>query len=278
MTKIDFCKMTGGGNDFVVINLFRYTNFNFDKAELSKRLCRRCFSIGADGVIFIEPSSEADFFYRHINLDGSLAAICGNGTRCISLYAFTNKIAGRKMCFQSPAGNFKATVDDNHRDVTVDFVPGKNIRLHIPLNIFGNNYDAHFINTGVPHAVIFTDDLEGLDIAKIGHEVVHHQEFQPDMTNANFITIEDEKTIKIRTYERGVEYETLACGTGSISSAVIAAALGKIKPPADVHTRGGMLLQIDFSLVRDPSGNVIGAENITMKGEAEIVFHGTIDI
>ncbi len=277
MIQIKFTKMTGGGNDFVVINNIEHKITENKKTELAKKLCKRFFSIGADGLMFLEKSDKADFFYHHYNPDGSVAGICGNGSRCISLYAYNNNIAGNKMSFDTPVGIFHSEIRGDKKDVKVSFVPAKNIRLNIPVEAEGYNGVCHFILTGVPHCVVFYDSIDNFDINKIGTQLVHHKEFQPEMTNVNFIKIIDSNNIKIRTYERGLEEETLACGTGCISSAMISSILHGLKPPLYMHTKGGMVLEIDFKIIYE-NGKPIGANNITMAGPAETVFTGIIEI
>lgn len=278
MTKIHFYKMSGGGNDFIIINTFNTHLETIDKDKLAILLCNRYFSIGADGLIFIEPSYKADFFYRHYNPDGSLANICGNGSRCISLFAYTKNYAGQKMKFESPAGIFSSEIFPDNQTVKVSFVPAINLRLNIPINTNDFAGNVHYIEPGVPHAILFFDNIEELDVAKIGKQILYHPQFQPAGTNVNFVSISDDKNIKLRTFERGLEYETMACGTGAISSSILTNIIKNLQPPIYVHTKGGMILEIDFTIKHDSNSNPIGAENITMTGEAKFVFEGSIEI
>jgi len=268
--------MSGGGNDFIILEDVALKKLELKK--LASELCKRGHSIGADGLIYIAPSKKADFFYWHFNSDGSVANICGNGSRCVALYAYKRKIANKRMTFETPAGIFSAEVSSNLKTVKVDFIPAKNLRLNIPINIDENFDLVHFIDVGVPHTIVFVEKPNEIDVNKTGKKICFHPEFHPQGTNVNFIKVKDRKNIKIRTYERGVESETLACGTGSISSAIVSGALNKITPPVSLHTSGGSILVVDFQLQYDSNSNPCGANKITLTGEAKFVFEGTIKI
>jgi diaminopimelate epimerase len=267
--RIEFWKMTGAGNDFIVINNMDLHFPEEGRRELFERWCRRGTWIGADGVLLTEPSSRADFRMRYYNADGGEAETCGNGSRCIARFAHEQGIADKHTRFETLAGDYEADVRPDA--VAVGMTDAHSVRDAV--RIFDGVFEGevHFINTGVPHVVIFSDDLAVADVARVGRHLRHHAEFQPAGTNVNFVSARDPHNLDIRTYERGVEAETLACGTGSIASAIIAARQGLAKPPVRVKTASGAILTIEFEPAAD------GARKVVLSGEARIVFRGEIE-
>ena len=152
---------------------------------------------------------------RYFNADGGEVDTCGNGARCISKFAYVNGIVSEKMCFETNAGIYDSEIVGS--DVKVRMSDPFDIRLNFPLQLKDGVHNVCFANSGVPHVIFFVEDLEGTDIVYLGRQTRYHDDFKPAGTNANFIRIRDAQTIDIRTYERGVEDETLACGTGSIA-------------------------------------------------------------
>jgi diaminopimelate epimerase len=263
---ISFVKMSGTGNDFILINNMNLS-LKTDLNKLGLRLCHRQFGIGADGIILIEPATEADFTMRIFNADGSEAEMCGNGSRCAARFAVSQGIAGSKMKFRTLAGIIEAELNDNGAAIKLTDPTG--MKKDIPVNIKGIEYMAQFINTGVPHAVIFTDDIESVSAKMLGSVIRYHEAFKPAGTNVNFAQVIDKGTIRVRTYERGVEDETLACGTGAAASALLSSAMhGVSDRPVKVIVPGGDLM-INFKFENGSFTDVwlIGAVDVTFKGE-----------
>lgn len=231
-------------------------------------LCRRGHSIGSDGLLLIESSQNACFTMRIFMPDGSEAETCGNASRCIALLALKLGITSCEMSFETLAGIYKARVEGNL--VKVSMTDPRDIKTNIAIQEEIPSESLHYIDTGVPHVVLFVNDLENTDIIGIGKLMRYHYLFQPRGTNVNFVKKTDSHNLQIRTYERGVENETLACGTGCIASGVIAGLLGFVTSPVHVHTKGGMTNIVHFTL-RDTQPT-----QIMLEGEARIVFHGEI--
>lgn len=266
---LPFVKMSGTGNDFVMINNMNL-HLQTDLDKLAKKLCYRQFGIGADGIILIEPSAEADFTMRIFNSDGSEAEMCGNGSRCAASFAVEQGIAGNEMRFKTLAGIIEAKL--NGDNAAIRLTDPTDMRSDITVNIKGIDYILHFINTGVPHAIMFTDNVESVLVTMFGSAIRHHQVFKPAGTNVDFVQVVDEGTIRVRTYERGVEDETLACGTGATASALLSAAMqGVDSRPVKVIVPGGELM-IDFSYENGRFSNVwlMGAVDVTFKGEVRL--------
>ncbi len=252
---MEFTKLQGSGNDFVVIDnrdgkVYQIIKkLGIDIKDLVVALCKQHTGIGADGLILIEKPEDPKnhFKWQFFNSDGSVAEMCGNGSRCAVRFAYEKGIVGEEVRFETLAGVIKAWVLDGGKRVKVQLTNPKDYR-EVSLDVDGQRIEGSFINTGVPHFVVVVDELEKLDVVKLGRSIRFHKEFEPKGTNVNFIKPASERAIRIRTYERGVESETLACGTGATASAIVAYRKGLIKEkPVEVHTKGGELLRIDFS-------------------------------
>jgi diaminopimelate epimerase len=266
---LSFVKMSGTGNDFVMINNM-VLGLKADLSKLALRLCNRRFGIGADGIILIEPATEADFTMRIFNSDGSEAEMCGNGSRCAAQFAAAQGIAGSKMKFKTLAGIIEAELNANGAAIKLTGPTG--MRKDIPVNVKGIEYMMQSINTGVPHAVLFTDNVDFISVKMLGSAIRYHEAFKPAGTNVNFVQVIDKGTIRVRTYERGVEDETLACGTGATASALLSAAMqGVSGRPVKVIVPGGELM-IDFAFKDGLFTDVwlIGAVEATFKGEVQL--------
>lgn len=269
--KIKFLKMSGAGNDFIAFDNRKGAIPEEKKSDLAKDLCRRGLSIGSDGILLIEPSSHALFIMRVFMPDGSEAETCGNGARCIALLARKLKIAPRNMSFETRAGVYQAEVRGDH--VKLSMTDPHDLRINILIQESDVPVsEVHFINTGVPHVVLFVKDLDHVDVATIGRRIRRLPEFQPAGTNVNFVELRDKNHMRIRTYERGVEDETLACGTGCIASAMVAAHFGHVKSPVHLKTKSGIVNTVHFT----PGQGL--PTNIKLEGEARIVFEGRIEI
>ncbi|MDQ8204590.1 diaminopimelate epimerase [Pelagicoccus sp. SDUM812003] len=269
--EIEFTKMHGAGNDFVMIE-------NLDgKIELTSeqvaKLCDRRFGIGADGLILLNPpaddSVEATMVYY--NSDGGRVDMCGNGARCFTSFAIQNGVGdGSRVAFKTDAGPMTADADNGQ--FTIRMTPLKDLALDQSLTTPHGTFNYHFMNTGVEHVICFVDDVEEVDIRPEGSAIRYHEQFAPKGTNANFAQIMPDGVIKVRTYERGVEDETLACGTGVTAVAIAAVLKGLSQQPVSVLVAGGDVLTIGFK--RD-GGSV---SEITLTGPAVNVFTGTVEV
>ncbi|MFC1863968.1 diaminopimelate epimerase [Thermodesulfobacteriota bacterium] len=267
MESVEFWKMNGSGNDFILIDNRNRVIAEKDMQDVVKKACRRRESVGADGLIFIINSGDFDFAWRFFNSDGSEAEMCGNGGRCVARFAYLKGIAGPRMTFGTMAGPVSAEVEG--RTVKVLMPEPFDLKTDIDLSIEDGWKSVDFINTGVPHVVIRLEDLENLPILEQGRLIRNHSAFSPQGTNVNFIKVTGNNSLEVRTYERGVEDETLACGTGSIAAALMACKRELVDSPVKVKTRGGEELTIYF---REESHSFYqvwleGSTSISYKGE-----------
>lgn len=268
---VAFTKMSGAGNDFIIIDHRTPLIPVGEQSEFAKRVCRRMFSVGADGLILIENSDTADFRWRFYNGDGSVAEMCGNGARCAARFAFASGIAGSSMSFETLAGIIEAEVKEDDT-VRLRMTPPHDFRTGLSVVLDGQERSLSFVNSGVPHAVLFFDEGEEILVREWGKVVRFHPLFQPAGTNVNFVQKIGENTIRVRTYERGVEDETMACGTGAVASALFAALSGLAVSPVAVVSSGGERLTILFDLEQ----GVLGAENVYLQGPARIIYEGKL--
>lgn len=268
MKVINFTKMAATGNDFVVLDA-RNSALGTRYPILAKKLCDRKFGIGADGMLLIEKSKSADFRMRIFNPDGSEPDMCGNGSRCIALYAKNKKITDCSMLIETRSGKLYAKAGKNI--VKINVTQPKDIRLSISLKSGAKTYRFHHINTGVPHAVFFVNYLDKINLNIFGRSIRYHCAFSPQGANVNVVSMGNESSISIRTYERGVEAETLACGTGATACALISNLVKNLTSPIRVFTRGGEL-KIYFKRKDDKFYDVF------LEGEAKEVFSGEICI
>jgi len=264
MKTINFYKMSGSGNDFIIID---NRNNIVDESDLSNfivNVCRRKMSVGADGVILVENTGNADFKWRFFNSDGSVAEMCGNGARCVARFAYLNNIAGSNMSFETLAGLVKAEVIEER--VKVKMTDPFDLETDVTIELKNGLTSIYSINTGVPHVVMVKNSIDDIDIVKIGREIRYHDRFSPAGTNVNFVCHIKDNTIAIRTYERGVEDETLACGTGAAASAIVMAHKMKLDAPLSVLTRSGEYLNIFF---KEKEGQYY---DIYLEGDARIIY------
>ncbi len=266
---IPFVKMSGTGNDFIIIDHRRPVIHPKTMAEFAALVCRRKFSVGADGLILIENSEQADFRWRFFNADGSVAEMCGNGARCAARFAYMHGIAPARQRFETIAGIIEASVSDIN--VAVRMPAPKNLKLQLTIEVEGKQTELHSVDTGVPHAICFVKEVDKIDVCDLGRKIRHHEAFMPAGTNVNFVG-GSERGLKVRTYERGVEDETLACGTGATAAAFIAALTGRAASPVDIITTGGDILTISFDRVGDT-----GADNVFLKGPAQVIYRGELN-
>ena len=242
---LSFQKMAGAGNDFIVFDNRALKVSNLSK--LAKRLCDRKNAVGADGIIALEKSAKADVRMRILNPDGSEAEMCGNGVRCLAKFAHERKITGSKLSVETIAGMITCEVRGDV--VKAKMIDPKDLKLNLEIALNGHRETVGFVNTGVPHVVKFVKDLQKTDVQSLGKLIRNHPQFAPRGANANFISIGALSVLNIRTYERGVEGETLACGTGSTAAAMVAAVLKNLRSPVRVKTQSGETLKVYFSKV-----------------------------
>jgi diaminopimelate epimerase len=267
MEPIAFYKMNGCGNDFIIID-GRSAQVPADLVEFIKRVCRRKLSIGADGLILIEPSDRYDFQWQFYNADGSRAEMCGNGARCAARFAHELGIAGQTMIFKTDAGPIEAEM--RGEQVKLKMTTPADCRIDYDIVVSGGKQILSSINTGVPHVVLELDGLAAAEIVPLGREIRHHEAFAPAGTNVNFVCPEGERSLQVRTYERGVEDETLACGTGCVAAALVSAARRGWPSPIPVTTRSGGILTIYFQQDGD------NFREVYLEGDARIVYTGEI--
>lgn len=266
MQKIKFWKMSGAGNDFVLITGGRYTAAALGR--LAVRLCAAKTAVGADGLLYVNRAGRGAVSVQYFNSDGS-EAFCGNGSRCAAWWAHRAGLAGRRFLLRTAAGELPAEI-----------TAAETVRMGMPnvasaaLGLAGKYprgiRTVHFLDTGVPHAVVPVAGLGTLDVDGLGRALRHNPAFGRAGTNVNFVGVRGGR-VHVRTFERGVEAETLACGTGLTASAVALALAGAVKSPVRLRSRSGE----DFTVWLKPAGT--GAEAIRIQGPARIVFKGEIE-
>jgi diaminopimelate epimerase len=242
MKTIEFWKMNGSGNDFILIDNRDGKVAEEEMGHLVERVCRRRESVGADGLIFVTKSDRFDFGWRFFNADGGEVEMCGNGGRCAARFAYLKGIANSKMTFETMAGPVSAEVMG--RVVKVLMPDPSGLEMDIDLSHETGWLSVDFVNTGVPHVVIQVENLSDYPVFEQGRVIRCHPMFSPEGTNADFMKVLRPDLLEVRTYERGVEDETLSCGTGAIASAIIASVRGMVGSPVKVRTKGGEELVI----------------------------------
>lgn len=265
--NIPFWKMHGAANDFVLVD-DRAGSFPAGDAKWISSITSRRTGVGSEGVLLIQPSATADFRMRFFNPDGGEVDMCGNGARCIARLAHEIGAAPASMRIETPAGIVRAEARGDV--VQLIMTEPHSWRLHQRIELFGTSFTYHFVNTGVPHVVIEVSDLPGTDVHKLGAAIRYHEAFAPKGTNANFIQLDNHGRLHVRTYERGVEGETLACGTGMVACGLVAGKLGRVKAPVKVIPASGDVLEVDYRDTAD------GATEVTLLGPAVHVFQGTL--
>jgi len=266
--RLPFFKMHGGGNDFVLMDHREGIIPETEQSRFARRVCAPKMGVGADGLILIENSEVADLRWQFFNADGSVAEMCGNGARCAARFAVLNDLASPHLTIQTLAGIIHCEVEDRSTRVLMADVGDLRLNLTIPLQ--GETLAGHFIKVGVPHVVVLTENLEEVPVVQWGREVRFHDMFQPAGTNVNFVRTKGHHALEVRTYERGVEDESLACGTGAVASALICATLGLVASPLAVHTRGGEVLTVFFQTAGQQVTEVF------LEGEALVVYQGEL--
>lgn len=264
MSEVRFFKMTASGNDFIIIdNREKLIDRSFpDLSSFVRKLCRRNFSVGADGVILVERSDRAFFKWRFFNSDGSEAEMCGNGGRCVARFAYEMGIAPETMTFEIQTGIIRAEVKGMR--VKIQLHDPHSLCLDKRIRIDDEEVIINSVNTGVPHVVMIYEKIEDAPVEELGRKIRFHSTFSPSGTNVNFVKILKDDEIMVRTYERGVEGETYACGTGVVASAVVLKEKGLVKTPVNALTKGGESLRV-----------YIGG-GVFLEGEVRFVFEGKL--
>lgn len=268
--SIPFAKYSGTGNDFILIDNRKRVLKEKDISNFTQLACELKTGIGADGVILLEESRRADFKMRIINADGSEPEMCGNGARCITHFANIINCAGKKMEFETLAGLISGEIKSKDI-IRVKLTRPFGFKKDIKIKYKNRQMSLDFINTSVPHVVIFTNNIRRADVFNMGRFIRNHRIFKPAGTNANFVQIRGRHNILVRTYERGVEDETFACGTGAVASAIVASELHSVESPVKVRTHGGGVLTIYFKKK--------GSEykEVFLEGGVKLVYEGGID-
>ncbi len=268
--RAPFYKLQGCGNDFVALDNRVLRLPQGLMAEWARKVCPRAFGVGADGLFFLdlpEPGTDADYRWHFYNADGSRAEMCGNASRCAGRLAHALGLAGVRQRLATDAGVIAIEVLPESGQVKVQLTKPEGLALGARLSVLDRETEVHFVNTGVPHAVIFVDDVRATDVAATGRAVRFHEHFAPAGANANFVQVRDSGHALVRTYERGVEAETLACGTGVSAVLVVASALGRTGERVENTTSGGEILVTSLE-----GGSVF------LQGAAELTFTGELNL
>jgi diaminopimelate epimerase len=278
---MEFYKMQGAGNDFIIIDNMKLKIPVEKLSKIAKKLCQRRVSIGADGFMVVDyPDGDADFKMLFYNRDGSIGEMCGNGARCISRYAYINNIAGEKMTFETGAGIVRSEILEG-RLVKVLLNSPELIELNNNIELDGVNYECSYIelgNPGLPHVVV-KYNLQQADenkLREIGRKIRYYEGF-PKGANVNFYQVLDETTSLVKTYERGVEDFTLACGTGSASTAVVLILKGYLKCNyvEIINDGGGLFVEVEKCENKIDKLYLIGSTNVVAIGKVmdeDLVF------
>ena len=261
--RLRFWTMAAAGNDFVLVD----SEVSRPQA-LARRLCGRREGVGADGLL-VARRVAGGVTLRYFNADGSVA-FCGNGTRCAAWWAFVRGWAGRRMRLWTSAGVIAAQVDGRER-VTLAMPEPKGLRLGLALRLLGRRFVAHLVDTGVPHAVVPVPELTDFPVSEFGRAIRRHRVFGRAGVNVDFVC-RTGRALCLRTYERGVEDETWACGTGAVAAAVVGWKLGWVRPPVMVRVRSGQTLTVSFQAEGD------SAQDVRLSGPAQIVFSGEVEL
>ena len=272
MFKLNFTKIVGTGNDFILLDL-RKQNKKLKLSAIAKQACNRKLGIGADGLLVLTKTPKATVKMQIFNADGSEAEMCGNGARCVAYFVGKDN-PGKKITIKTKAGIIASIVKND--TVKINLTEPRDIKLDINLKIGKYPLRVNFVNTGVPHIIVLCEKVEGIDVSHLGRLLRFHKKFAPRGTNVNFIEPVKLNEIKVRTYERGVEEETLACGTGSVASSIIYALklrasnlLKSNNAIINVDTASGEVLRVSFDILKNKIKNVWLEGNVKIVGKGE---------
>jgi len=270
---LEFTKMHGAGNDFIVIDNRWYRFSEEELADLAATWCPRRFGVGADGLLALDEVEDDDLDYRmrYVNADGSWAAMCGNGARCLARFALAADFEGPELAFETDAGRYYAAESPEASDrIRLYVPPATQLELDVPVD--SETPEAvHFVHTGTEHLVTFVPDLNAVPVEEWAPPLRHASSVQPEGANVNFVEVTADDTLRVRTYEKGVEAETMACGTGVLAAAVVAETTGRVTAdPVTVETNGGTLAVGTATTSR-------GKEQY-LEGPVVTVFRGTLNV
>ncbi|MDX1530582.1 MAG: diaminopimelate epimerase [Rhodothermales bacterium] len=274
---VPFTKMHGAGNDFVVLDN-RFFHFSAaELADLARRVCPRRFGVGADGLLALSPPREDGHDYRmdYLNADGTRAGMCGNGARCLARFARSAGLTAEPLTFGSDAGTYRAAVPaDPAAPVRLFVPPPERYREAVPTE--GADEPA-YIWTGTDHAVLFVPAAEAAPVGEAGPRLRRDPAFQPAGANVDFVEVlnPDPARLRVRTFEKGVEAETLACGTGALAAALVARLAGRVRGEAVAVEMPGGTLRVGFRLGGDGAA---GVRDLWLEGPAEVVYQGTLEV
>lgn len=266
--RIRFWKYSASANDFVLLDN-RDGSWDGVVSELARRMCLRRFSVGADGLILMGLSDLSDVRVRYFNPDGKEFQTCGNGGRCAARFASHHILQKSSLTMETNQGTVEAEILE--KTVIVSFIPPTGIQLGVNLEVDGRIYRGHFVQLGDPHFVIPFGDVDSMDFRPIARRIRHHPNFSPAGTNVHFIEIRSRQEIRIRSFERGVEDETLACGSGCISAAVSIFSCGLVDPPVTLLPQSGIPLTVHFN--RD--GKLF---DLALEGDARRIYEGELSL
>ena len=272
---VEFTKMHGAGNDFLVLDNRWYRFSDEELSDLAATWCRRRFGVGADGLLALADADADDVAYRmrYVNADGSWATMCGNGARCLARFALNADFEGPELAFETDAGRYHATVDEERPDLVRLYVPpARELELDVTLEHTApfSPEAVHYADTGTGHLVIFVPDLDAVPVEEWAPPLRHDARVHPPGANVNFVEVRD-GDLHLRTYEKGVEGETLSCGTGVLAAAALAEATDRApETPVTVETRGGT-----FRVGTATTGR--GRERY-LEGPVVTVFRGTLTV
>lgn len=263
--NLEFYKYQGAGNDFVIVD-DRNKSFDVSNVELINFICDRRFGIGGDGFMLLRPSKEYDFEMVYFNADGNEGSMCGNGGRCIVAFAYHQNIIGKHCKFIAVDGEHEADIIDN------DGTEWVSLKM-IEVSDIEQNERFSFADTGSPHYVELVENIKDFPVVNKGREVRYNDRFENEGTNVNFVEVKNDGSLQVRTYERGVEDETLACGTGVTAAALTMHKRGVINScKVEIAAMGGNLRVLFEELAGGKYSN------IWLQGPAEFVFKGSIDV
>jgi diaminopimelate epimerase len=265
--------MHGAGNDFVVIDNRWYRFSEAELADLAAAWCPRRFGVGADGLLALDEAESDDAAYRmrYVNADGSWAAMCGNGARCLAYFALNAGFDGPELAFDTDAGRYHAAVtEDDPEQVRLYVPPATRLTLDVAVDA-STSAPVHFIHTGTEHLVTFVPELDAVPVEEWAPPLRNDPRVQPDGANVNFVQMGTDGALHVRTYEKGVEGETLSCGTGVLAAAAIAEATDRVELPVPVHTQGG-------SLTVGTAPTSRGERERYLEGPVVTVFRGSLQV
>ena len=272
---VEFTKMHGAGNDFLVLDNRWYRFSDEELSDLAATWCRRRFGVGADGLLALADADADDVAYRmrYVNADGSWATMCGNGARCLARFALNADFEGPELAFETDAGRYHATVDEERPELVRLYVPpARELELDVTLEHTApfSPEAVHYADTGTGHLVIFVPDVDAVPVEEWAPPLRHDARVHPPGANVNFVEVRD-GDLHLRTYEKGVEGETLSCGTGVLAAAALAEATDRApETPVTVETRGGTF--------RVGTATTSRGRERYLEGPVVTVFRGTLTV